>query len=261
MNDKYEIKYLPTTQIEPNRNQPRKTFNDDSITELASSIEKHGLIEPIIVQKANGYYSIVAGERRWRAAMKLHLREVPAIIRELNEQETSEIALIENEQRVDLNPIEKANAYLRYCNQYNVTQSEIADILSKSRASVTHMIRLLQLPQEVQDMIAQGSLSIGHGKAILSASPERQLEIAKLILKENLTVRETEKLAKKQQKKRKQIKNSTEYTTIELELTNTLGTKVQIEQTKNKGIIKIEFYNEEQLEEIYDHFLTKRSFL
>lgn len=185
------------SQIEPNRNQPRKNFNEDSLQELADSIKQFGIIQPLIVQKKDNYYEIIAGERRWRAARIAGVKEVPVIIKDFSEQEVMEIAIIENIQREDLNPIEEAQAYKRLLEEYNLKQDEVAERVSKSRAAVTNSMRLLKLSEKVQEMLIDEMISSGHARALLAIEDEEmQYNLAVKVMDEKLSVRETEKLVK-----------------------------------------------------------------
>ena len=199
---------LKISQIEPNKSQPRKNFNEDSLQELADSIKQFGIIQPLVVQKKNKYYEIIAGERRWRAARIAGLKEVPVIIKDYSEQEVVEIALIENIQREDLNPIEEAQAYKRLLEEYNLKQDEVAERVSKSRTAVTNSMRLLKLSDKVQEMLIDEMITSGHARAILAIEDEElQYEIAERVMDEKLSVRETEKLVKAiNNPKRKRIK-------------------------------------------------------
>ena len=196
--DENSVCELKLVDIEPNRDQPRKEFDEEKLSELAESIRQHGVISPIIVKRsANGFYGIIAGERRWRAAKKAGLKTIPAIIKELSEIEVSEIALIENLQRQDLNPVEEALGYKRLMDEYSLTQEQIAEKMSKSRSSVANALRLLNLADDVLEMIKNGKISFGHAKLILSLSDKnKQSELAKIIADEDLSVRATEQLLK-----------------------------------------------------------------
>lgn len=247
--------------IDPNTAQPRKNFDEDGLTELADSIRQYGILQPLLVQKKGGRYEIIAGERRWRAAKKADLKEVPVIIREYNKQQTMEIALIENVQRADLNPIEEAMAYQQLIKEFNLTQEEIAERVFKNRATITNSMRLLKLDPRVQTMVASGDLSNGHGRALLGLEDKDvQYEAAKKIVTENLSVRDTEKLVKllnrPEKKKDKQEKGpdiNLIYREIEERLKSVMGTKVMINRKdKNKGRIEIEYYSQEELERLIE---------
>lgn len=245
--------------IEANSNQPRKVFDEDTLAELAESIKKYGVIQPIVVRKVEDHYEIVAGERRWRAAKLAGLREMPVIIREYTDQEMAEISLIENLQREDLNPIEEAKAYQTLITTYNLRQEDIAECVSKSRTVITNALRLLKLSEKVQTMLVEGLISTGHAKALLSLEDEgQQFEIAEKIIDEQLSVRETEKLVRnilnpKEEKKQPEFSNQSIYDTIEEKMKSKIGTMVKIKRKgENKGKIEIEYYNTEDLERIIE---------
>ena len=247
--------------IEPNREQPRKNFDKDALEELAESIKIHGLIQPIIVQKKEDYYEIIAGERRWRAAKIAGLKELPVVIKEYTPQEVMEIALIENIQRKDLNPIEEAIAYKSLVNEYNLKQDELAKKMSKSRAAIANSMRLLKLAEDVQEMIINQELSMGHARALLAIEHEElQIDTAKTVIEKGLSVRETEKLVKNILKP-KQIRmeippvDKAVYDQIQDRLKEVMGTKVSINPKKNgKGKIEIEYYSSEELERLIELF-------
>ena len=246
------------TQVEPNREQPRKNFDEDALQELADSIKQFGLLQPILVQDRKTHYEIIAGERRWRAAKLAGLKEVPVIIRDYTDQEIVEISLIENIQREDLNPIEEAQAYKRLLTEFNLKQDEVAERVSKSRTAVTNSMRLLKLCDEVQQMIIDDMLSTGHARALISIEdPEQQYMIAQKIFDEKLSVREVEKLVKDLNKPEKPKKESNKedksldiiYEAIEEKLKQSLGTKVEISSKGNgAGKLEIEFYNHDDLD-------------
>ena len=249
------------TQIEPNREQPRKNFDEDALQELADSIKQFGLLQPILVQDRKTYYEIIAGERRWRAAKLAGLKEVPVIVRDYTEQEIVEISLIENIQREDLNPIEEAQAYKRLLTEFNLKQDEVAERVSKSRTAVTNSMRLLKLCDEVQQMIIDDMLSTGHARALISIEdPEQQYTIAQKVFDEKLSVRDVEKLVKNLNKPEKIKKEATEesgldiiYQDVAEKLKQSLGTKVEISSKGNgTGKIEIEFYNHDDLDRIID---------
>ena len=255
-----EIKnVLKITEIAPNKEQPRKKFDEDALIELSESIKQFGLLQPILVQKQKDYYEIVAGERRWRAAKIAGLKEVPVIIKEFTPVELAEISLIENIQREDLNPIEEAQAYKRLLEEFHLKQDEIAERVSKSRTAVTNVMRLLKLDERVQQMLIDDKLSAGHARALLAVEDkEVQLTLATTIFDEGLSVRETEKLVRKLNKppaeKEEPDRQETEiYQDIEERLKSIMGTKVMINRKKNnKGKIEIEYYSMEELERILD---------
>lgn len=249
------------TKVEPNREQPRKNFDEDALEELADSIKQFGLLQPILVQDRKTYYEIIAGERRWRAAKKAGLKEVPVIIKNLTDQEIVEIALIENIQREDLNPIEEAQAYKRLLTEFNLKQDEVAERVAKSRTAVTNSMRLLKLCDDVQQMIIDGMISTGHARALISIEDsEQQYQIAQQIFDEKLSVRDVEKLVKnlgKPAKAKKTVMTDKSleavYQDIEENLKQKLSTKVSITSKGNgAGKIEIEFYSHDDLEKLMD---------
>ena len=251
---------LNINRIEPNKNQPRKEFNEDALQELADSIKQFGVIEPLVVVKRKGYYELIAGERRWRAARLAGLKEVPVVIKDYDDQQIVEIALIENIQREDLNPIEEAHAYERLIQEFNLTQDEVAERVSKSRTTVTNALRLLKLTEKVQQMLIDDMLSTGHVRALITiADPQLQYETAMYIFDKKLSVRETESYVKKLLNKKPKEKTSEKedpelsflYKAIENRLKESLGTKTPIKaKTKDSGKIEIEYYSQEDLERI-----------
>ena len=250
---------LRITEIEPNKGQPRKNFNEDALEELADSIKQFGLIQPLVVQKRDGYYEIIAGERRWRAAKKAGLNEDPVIIMDYTDEEMMEIALIENLQREDLNPIEEAQAYKKLINDYKLKQDEIAEKVSKSRVAITNSMRLLKLSEKVQDMIVDEMISSGHGRALLALNDKKmQEELANRIFDEKLSVRETEQIVKalnnpKEKKQKEEYSDNFVYEKIENEFKEIIGTNVSIKRkSQDKGKIEIEYYSTEDLERIID---------
>ncbi len=258
--------YVKITKVEPNREQPRKNFDEDALQELAESIKQYGIVEPLIVQDRKTYYEIIAGERRWRAAKLAGLKEVPVIIRNYTEQEIVEISLIENIQREDLNPIEEAQAYRRLLTEFNLKQDEVAERVSKSRTAVTNSMRLLKLCDEVQQMIIDDMITTGHARALISIEdPEQQYTIAQKVFDEKLSVRDVEKLVKNLNKPEKPKKESVGdkaleavYQDLEEKLKQSLGTKVSIASRGNgSGKLEIEFYTHDDLEKITD-LLTGR---
>lgn len=254
-------KLVNITKVEPNREQPRKNFDEDALDELAESIKQFGLLQPILVQDKSTYYEIIAGERRWRAAKKAGLKEIPVIIKNLTEQEVVEISLIENIQREDLNPIEEAQAYKRLLTEFNLKQDEVAERVSKSRTAVTNSMRLLKLCDDVQKMVIDNMISTGHARALISIEDEKQqYEIAKKIYEEKLNVRDVEKLVKNLNKPVKIKKTiitdeslEAVYQDIEENLKQKLSTKVSITSKGNgAGKIEIEFYSHDDLEKIME---------
>ncbi len=252
-----EVK-LKISKIEPNREQPRKVFDEDALMELSESIKQYGLIQPIVVKKRDDYYEIVAGERRWRASKMAGLKEVPVVIKDYTEQEIVEIALIENIQREDLNPIEEALAYERLMKEFKLKQDQIAEKVSKSRVAITNSLRLLKLDKRVQEMLVDDMISSGHARALLSFEDgDLQYETAQKILDQKLSVRETEALVKKLLKgapKAKELpKNDFVYRDYEEKLKQLLSTKVSINNKANgKGKIEIEYYSMEDFERIVE---------
>lgn len=248
------------TMVEPNREQPRKTFDEDALNELAESIRQFGLLQPILVQDRKDHYEIIAGERRWRAAKIAGLKEVPVIIKNLTEQEIVEISLIENIQRENLNPIEEALAYKKLLNEFHLKQEEVAERVSKSRTAVTNSMRLLKLQDEVQKMVVDEEITTGHARALLGIEDgERQIACAKKIVDEKLSVRDVEKLVKNMNKPAKEKKETKEnkvnfiYQDIGEKLKRFFGTKVSVTGKENgAGKIEIEFYSNEDLERILD---------
>ena len=252
---------LNIDEIEPNREQPRKQFNEDSLIELAESIKQFGVIEPLVVQKRDEFYEIIAGERRWRAARLAGLKEIPVVIKNYTEKEIVEIALIENIQRENLNPIEEAMAYQRLMKEFSMKQDEVASRVSKSRTAVTNSMRLLKLDQRVQEMLIDEMITSGHARAILSIEDhDIQYEIADKVFNHKLSVRETEKLVKKYDSKEEEKEKEPPvrdykaiYKEAEERMKLVFGTKVSIkEKNKDKGKIEIEYYSQEELERIVD---------
>ncbi|WP_122644623.1 ParB/RepB/Spo0J family partition protein [Luxibacter massiliensis] len=250
-------------KVEPNREQPRKEFDEDSLLELADSIKQFGILQPLLVQKKKDYYEIIAGERRWRAAKIAGIKEVPVVIKEYTAQEIVEISLIENIQRENLNPIEEAMAYKRLLEEFSLKQDEVAERVSKSRTAVTNSMRLLKLSAKVQQMIVDDMITTGHARALLAIDDEeQQFIIANKIFDEKLSVRETEKLVKtlKNPKKIQKVEkkeNTFIYTNIEEKMKNIIGTKVNVNaKSDGKGKIEIEYYSEDELERIFDLILS-----
>lgn len=260
-----DIKKVRMSLIEPNKKQPRRHFDEEKITALADSIKEHGLIQPIIITPSdNNMYKIVAGERRWRAAKKANLKEIPAVIRKYSEEQVAEIALIENLQRENLNPIEEAIGYNLLMDEFNLTQELISQRVGKSRSAIANSLRLLSLEDEIQKMLILGTLTSGHARAILSLDDkELRIALSKRIIEDNLNVRQAEALAKQLQKKKSQKKKS-EKTAYDIEiekiqntLSSAMGTKVRINHTAKKGKIEIEYYGNEDLERVLGFFNIK----
>lgn len=259
MKDKAAETVVAITKVEPNRKQPRKYFDEDALQELADSIKQFGLLQPILVQDRKDYYEIIAGERRWRAARLAGLKEVPVIIKNYSDQEIVEIALIENIQREDLNPIEEAQAYKRLLEEFNLKQDEVAERVSKSRVAVTNSIRLLKLNDKVQQMVIDDMISTGHARALLAVEDEEeQYALAQKIFDEKLSVREIEKLVKNLHKPAKAKKLDDKalqviYLDIEDKLKQKLSTKVAVtSKGEGAGKIEIEFYSHEDLDRILE---------
>ncbi|HCL90318.1 MAG TPA: chromosome partitioning protein ParB [Candidatus Atribacteria bacterium] len=250
--------------LTPNLFQPRKSFDKEKMEELKGSIKKHGIIQPVVVRKMANGFEVVAGERRLKAAKEIGLKKIPAIIRSINNEKSLEIALVENIQREDLNPVEQANAFKRLIDEFKLTQQELAEATGKSRALVTNTIRLLKLNPEIQKNIAEGKISFGHAKLLLSIEDEEmQSAVCERIITTDLSVRDTERLIKnigRVQKKKFQVKNITieHFPEIEGRLRDALGTKISILYDGKKGKINIEFYNKEDLRRIADLLLKER---
>lgn len=251
--------FLNITQIEPNRSQPRKMFDEEQLEELANSIKLYGVLQPLLVQKKGELYEIIAGERRWRAAKLAGLKEIPVVIREYSRQQTMEIALIENVQREDLNPIEEAKAYQMLIQEFGLKQEEVAERVAKNRATVTNSMRLLKLDERVQEMLIQNLITGGHARALLGLEDgEQQFQLANKIISSKLSVREVERLVKSLIKPRKKKEVSPDendygifYLDLEEKLKTVMGTKVSInKKDKNKGRIEIEYYSSAELERI-----------
>jgi ParB family chromosome partitioning protein len=249
--------------LTPNLFQPRKNFDKEKMEELKGSIKKHGIIQPIVVRKMANGYEIVAGERRLKAAKEIGLKKIPAIIRSFNNEKSLEIALVENIQREDLNPVEQANAFKRLIDEFNLTQQELAEVTGKSRALVTNTIRLLKLNPEIQKNISEGKISFGHAKLLLSIEDEEvQRAVCDRIMANDLSVRDTERLIKnigKVQKRKFEVKNITieRFPEVEGRLRDILGTKISILYDGKKGKIDIEFYSKEDLRRIVDLLLKE----
>lgn len=251
------------SEVEPNRDQPRKTFDEDALDELADSIKEFGVLQPLLVQKEDNYYKIIAGERRWRAAKKAGLKEVPVIIRDYTKQQVLEISLIENIQRENLNPIEEAIAYKQLMEEFHLKQEEIAERVSKSRTAITNTMRLLKLDERVQNMLIEDIISSGHARALLPIEDlELQYNLAVRVFDEKLSVRETEKLIKDilnpriiTKKESPKMGENLVYRELEEKIKSIMGTKVSINQkSKDKGKIEIEYYSNEELERIIELF-------
>ena len=257
------VQVMKINEVEPNRDQPRKNFDEDALLELSDSIKQFGVLQPLLVRKRKDYYEIIAGERRWRAAKLAGVKEVPVIDKEYTDQEILEIGLIENIQRENLNPIEEAIAYKRLLEEFNLKQDEVAERVSKSRTAVTNSMRLLKLSDKVQQMIIDDMISTGHARALLAIDdPELQYTLANKIFDEKLSVRETEKLVKeiknpKKPKEKKPVANSFIYQDLEEKMKSVFGTKVSIaSKGKGKGKIEIEYYSDDELEHLFDMMMS-----
>lgn len=260
--DKDGVLMVKLSKVEPNREQPRKQFDEDSLLELAESIKQFGVLQPLLVLDKKEYYEIIAGERRWRAAKMAGIKEIPVIVKEYSEQEIVEISLIENIQRENLNPIEEAMAFKRLLEEFQLKQDEVAERVSKSRTAVTNSLRLLKLEQRVHEMLVEEMLTTGHARALLAITdPKEQVELATRIFDEKLSVRETEKLIKnilnpaKKEEKQEDPAQDAIYGQLEEKMKAIVGTKVTINRKKNnKGRIEIEYYSQEELERIIEIF-------
>lgn len=260
---------LRLSEIEPNRDQPRKVFSEEALNELADSIREHGVLQPLLVRPLpTGGYQLVAGERRWRASRMAGLREVPVVIRDMGEEQAMEIALIENLQREDLNAIEEASGYKLLMERYGMTQEQVAKRVGKSRPAVANALRLLNLPPRVMEMVEEGEVSPGHARALLSfEDPEQMMDVAQKVRKGKYSVRDIEKMSKHQGEPAVEELTSAEaedvwgsqaafFTEMELALSGELGRKVKIARNGNSGILQIQFYNEDDLKELAQR-LTK----
>lgn len=249
---------LKTDELEPNRDQPRRVFNEQALNELADSISRHGVLQPLLVRPLmGGGYQIVAGERRWRAARMAGVEEVPAVVRELSDSQVTELALIENLQREDLNPLEEAQGYQSLMESYGMTQDGVAQTVGKSRPAVTNALRLLNLPPEMQKKVSAGSISAGHARALLSFPDEKTMREAAKAAETGASVRELEKMAQKANAGPKEKKRRSKlhyYEEAELALKEHLGRKVRVSGTRKRGILQIEFYGEDDLTDLMKHF-------
>lgn len=261
--EKAGVQTMKINEVEPNRDQPRKNFDEDALLELSDSIKQFGVLQPLLVRKRKDYCEIIAGERRWRAAKLAGVKEVPVIVKEYTDQEILEIGLIENIQRENLNPIEEAIAFKRLLEEFNLKQDEVAERVSKSRTAVTNSMRLLKLSDKVQQMIIDDMISTGHARALLAIDdPELQYTLANKIFDEKLSVRETEKLVKeiknpKKPKEKKVMENAFIYQDLEEKMKGVFGTKVSIaSKGKGKGKIEIEYYSDDELEHLFDMMMS-----
>jgi ParB family chromosome partitioning protein len=254
------IRQVAVDQIVPNPHQPRAPIAEDQLTELVASIDEHGLIQPIVVTQTGEGYQIIAGERRWRAACQAGLETIPAIVKEATPQQMLELALVENIQRADLNPIEEANAYHQLIDEFGLTQAQVAERVGKSRPAVANTVRLLSLPQEVQAAVIAGKIGEGHARALLALpSAEAQAAALKTILKRHLSVRQAEELVRRLLGERRTTKTrpvSPELRLIEERLQHQLGTRVNIRHTKKGGRIEIHYYSDEELETLLSRLVA-----
>lgn len=261
------INSVRLSEIEPNLSQPRKEFDEEALNELADSIAAHGVLQPLLIRPTkNGMYQIVAGERRWRAARLAGLTEVPALIRELTDEETDQMALIENLQREDLNAVETAEGYRRLMDKYGMTQEQLSEAVGKSRPAVANTLRILNLPNEVLPLVSSGKLSAGHAKAILSAPEEKRVELAKMIVSMELSVRESEKAAAKigkepketGKKKKDSFPKDKFYREMQVAMTEELGRPFKITENEKGGAIELPFYSKEELADFCERLLKKK---
>lgn len=256
-------KTLRVAEIEPNREQPRKSFDDEALAVLAESIREYGIIQPLVVRPlSGGMYQIVAGERRWRAARMLGMNEVPVIIKELSDAEAMQIALIENLQRENLNPIEEAQGYKQLIESYQMTQEEISKTVGRSRSAVANALRLLNLPYEVQKLLQNGDISVGHAKALVAVDDENiLLDLAYKAAQDKLTVRAMEKIISKLDEEVTSEKQNnvidSYFKEMELSLNEHLGRKVKVDYGKNKGVLILEFYDKDDLKSIAEKLVEE----
>jgi len=256
-----ELKYIDINDIKPNASQPRKNFDEDKLEELAESIDKHGVIQPVVLRSAGAGYEIVAGERRWRAARMVGLKEIPCIVRELTDEENMLLAIIENMQRENLDPIEEAEGLKKMIDTYGLTQEQVSRGVGKSRPYITNSLRLLKLPEKIRYLISDGSLSVGHARALAAIKDSKtQDRLAERAVKEGLSVRQIERLAQEKSAREKTRKTrktkSADEKRVETELREALGTKVTLQRKGAKGRIEIEFYNGEEMERLIDLLRT-----
>jgi ParB family chromosome partitioning protein len=258
MDDKEQenVQDIKISEIRANKNQPRKKFDEEKIRELSDSIKEHGVLQPIIVRKKDGGYELVAGERRWRAAQKAGIEKIPAIIKDLSDADVMEIALIENLQREDLNPLEEAEAYKKLIDEFGMTQEELSKRVGKSRSQIANTVRLLNLDEEIKKLISEEKLTAGHARALLAIEDKKErLKIAKKISESNMSVRETEETVKIKTQEKKKNKNqeiNPVFIDITEKLQRALGTRVKVKGTEKRGKIEIEYYSEDELERILE---------
>ncbi|OPX41945.1 putative chromosome-partitioning protein ParB [Ruminiclostridium hungatei] len=256
--DESGIIELKINELEPNESQPRKHFDDEKLVQLSESIKQHGVIQPIIVKKDNSRYTIIAGERRWRAAKLAGLSKVPVLIKDFTNRQVMEVALIENLQREDLNPIEEADAFMHLMNEFNMTQEQIAETIGRSRPAIANALRLLGLVEDVKKYVVSGDLSSGHARTlVIIQDADLQLKTAEYIIANKLSVRETENYVKRlfqKKKENKKTEESADFRDVEDRLKNILGTKVKLQANNNKGKITIEYYSNDELDRLLDFF-------
>ena len=254
------ILYIDINDIKPNSNQPRKVFDEEKLEDLAASIKEHGMIQPVVLRSVGAGYEIVAGERRWRAARKVGVKTIPCIVRELTDEENMLLAIIENMQREDLNPIEEAEGLSQMIDTYGLTQDQVSKSVGKSRPYITNCLRLLKLPEAIQEFVSEGQLSAGHARAIVSAGgKEKQIALAQKAVKEGLSVRQIEKLAKENKTgktKAKLREKNADVKRVENDLKEALGTRVTLNQKGKKGKIEIEYYSRDELERLIELLKT-----
>jgi ParB family chromosome partitioning protein len=262
------VQEIDIKKIIANDRQPRKDFNEQKLDELADSMKQHGVLQPVILRKKGSTYELVAGERRWRAAAKAGIEKIPAIVKELSNSDVMEIALIENLQREDLNPMEEALAYRSLMSDFGLTQEELSKRVGKSRSLIANTVRLLNLDKEIQDLVSQDKLTAGHARALLSIQGNKErLNLAKKISAEALSVRQTEQIVKKisDERKQKKIQRPKEINPVMLDITEklqrTLGTRVRIKGNEKRGKIEIEFYSGDELERILETIVEQRTLL
>lgn len=251
-----KVLYIDINDIKPNAEQPRKTFDKEKISELSQSIIGHGIIQPLVVRKSGKHYEIVAGERRWRAAREAELSVVPCIVRQFSDEENMLVAIIENMQREDLNPIEEAMGLEQMISAYGMTQEEVSKSVSKSRPYITNTLRLLKLPEEIKALVSEGKISTGHARALITVKNKtKQEELCKKIIEDGISVRDVERLASEEKKIRKKpLKRvkSPDTLNVERELKEIYGTKVTINSRGNKGTVELEFYSKDELNRLID---------
>ncbi|MDP8229568.1 MAG: ParB/RepB/Spo0J family partition protein [Candidatus Gorgyraea atricola] len=251
---------VPLGKIKANKYQPRGDFDKQALEDLANSIKEKGFVQPILVRDVEGEYELVAGERRFRAAQKLNLKEIPAIVKDVSDLDSLELSIIENVQREDLNPIDQAKAYKRLLDEFDMTQEKVSDTIGKDRTTVTNILRLLKLPKKIQDHVSRGTISMGHARAMLSLPTENeQNRLCTKVLKNDLSVRDTERYAKKMSvhSKKKVSEKDPNLLSLEEELRDALGTKVRILKGKRGGKIEIEFYSDTDLEKVVTRLKSK----